>query len=861
MALAGAICAAQIASITQSAYAASPIALTQITTHPRASQLLDTPFQGGAALKSIAIHDGKLYAGYGDWYNNSDSAGPSAGRTAVLPFDLSSGTWETANEIFTGSEANDTIRALNGHLYLPTTDPSSFGIGGYATNDSGVWQNHFSLPEATHVFDIASPRTNELWLFGSMANPAGGGMAAAWRSLDNGTTWQMVKQDGSDPPTSGAGYEGYYWGASLNHKVFMQARDINPQTPFHRFDIDTGQWSTIPESNGRCFGYISSVVVFMNKVVCSSGLIGEHLETVAFDENGVFTSTHLPMPRTTHAKSIFTDQTNLYTLDGNNVLYRTNDLTNWSSAPLPPTIPISSFTVNDGKLYAGDQMARIYESPPIDDFFTPIIPLTGSESCFQFDTQSKTITDYYEHEQNTASNPPCSRDVTIPSTIGGIPVTTIGYRAFQNKQITGITLPPTLRSIGVYGFSDNHLSSLTIPEGITDIGDVAFEGNQLKSLIVPASLASDPAIFIGTQAEPAALDIWRRNLAYVSPDERAAFLAASWYVKVYTGDPSNPRGFTDGAYVVRSNDGESVTVSGVLINPAAVSFRFLNAAGGELKASLSYVGMRGSVPIGDYILQNSPTLPAPMYPYSPTADEKAAIEQALQAYLHHGDTITNTAPVIDNILASPSHYSFAVSASENNQKTYTYRNSFSLRSLPSSAQGATHKAITGATLDITDGRCRTLRPERIRTLPVTLRPTDKRITMFGGIDFQIDCVPPIRGKAMIIVTLGEAYQYPLKLRAYKIKNGALASMADKVQFRTNVKDGKMITTLSYSVTDGGMLDDDGSANNSIRDPIYIGTYPNTTVLANTGEPLTVATGTGIVLGSLSLLLAGITLRQ
>src|SRR5208283_3060786 len=66
--------------------------------------------------------------------------------------------------------------------------------------------------------------------------------------------------------------------------------------------------------------------------------------------------------------------------------------------------------------------------------------------------------------------------VTIPGTIDGLPVTSIGNSAFDyNTNITSMTIPSSVTSIGIdlfYGSSS--LTSVTIGNGITNIEDGAF---------------------------------------------------------------------------------------------------------------------------------------------------------------------------------------------------------------------------------------------------------------------------------------------------------------------------------------------------------------------------------------------------
>ena len=90
-----------------------------------------------------------------------------------------------------------------------------------------------------------------------------------------------------------------------------------------------------------------------------------------------------------------------------------------------------------------------------------IIPI-ASEECFVFDEGTQTITDYLCVDGNTESLPVIT-DVVIPSSINGVPVTTIGE----------------------YAFEVNDLTSVVIPDGVTTIGEGAFDGNNVTKVVIP----------------------------------------------------------------------------------------------------------------------------------------------------------------------------------------------------------------------------------------------------------------------------------------------------------------------------------------------------------------------------------------
>ena len=68
--------------------------------------------------------------------------------------------------------------------------------------------------------------------------------------------------------------------------------------------------------------------------------------------------------------------------------------------------------------------------------------------------------------------------VTIPSTLGGYPVTAIGYAAFDEcEDMTGVVIPNGVTTIDKFAFSTCFgLKSVTIPNSVTEIGYWAFFG-------------------------------------------------------------------------------------------------------------------------------------------------------------------------------------------------------------------------------------------------------------------------------------------------------------------------------------------------------------------------------------------------
>ena len=94
---------------------------------------------------------------------------------------------------------------------------------------------------------------------------------------------------------------------------------------------------------------------------------------------------------------------------------------------------------------------------------------------------------------SAAISPEPTGAVTIPSTLGGKTVTSIGEDAFSGcSGLTSVTIPDSVTSIGEWAFSGcSGLTSVTIPDSVTSIGERAFyECSGLTSVTIPNSVKS-----------------------------------------------------------------------------------------------------------------------------------------------------------------------------------------------------------------------------------------------------------------------------------------------------------------------------------------------------------------------------------
>ncbi len=109
------------------------------------------------------------------------------------------------------------------------------------------------------------------------------------------------------------------------------------------------------------------------------------------------------------------------------------------------------------------------------------IPESVDTGCFYFSSSvtEATITGY---------DLSCSKNVIIPSTLGGKTVTMIGASAFDNIGLTSVIIPNTVNTIGSNSFQNNQLKSIIIPNSVTTISSYAFSGNIINNITIPTSV-------------------------------------------------------------------------------------------------------------------------------------------------------------------------------------------------------------------------------------------------------------------------------------------------------------------------------------------------------------------------------------
>jgi len=171
-------------------------------------------------------------------------------------------------------------------------------------------------------------------------------------------------------------------------------------------------------------------------------------------------------------------------------------------------------------------------------------------------------------------------DVTIPSTLGGYPVTSIGDSAFYEcTGLTSIIIPSSVTSIGDSAFSRCWaLTSITIPNSVTSIGASVFYGcTSLTSATIQSSVTSIGSSAFTEPSSSAILTIYgyagSTAETYVTNynKSRVVFSTLAAPVETAAGTASAPRSLTPDEWVaLNPNMGQ------LLDHYGAASTGFLN---------------------------------------------------------------------------------------------------------------------------------------------------------------------------------------------------------------------------------------------------------------------------------------------
>lgn len=156
--------------------------------------------------------------------------------------------------------------------------------------------------------------------------------------------------------------------------------------------------------------------------------------------------------------------------------------------------------------------------------------------------------------------------VTIPSAVGGLPVTSIGSQAFGfSMGVTNVIIPNGVTNIGVSAFTDcSKLVSITMGTGVKTIGDQAFMNcASLAGVSIPSGATN-----IGSEAFYACSSL--ASVTLPTTVRSIAGASFSWCAKLST--MSIPAGLTNiGAYAFDS----CASLSAITVDSLNPSYRSL----------------------------------------------------------------------------------------------------------------------------------------------------------------------------------------------------------------------------------------------------------------------------------------------
>jgi hypothetical protein len=117
-----------------------------------------------------------------------------------------------------------------------------------------------------------------------------------------------------------------------------------------------------------------------------------------------------------------------------------------------------------------------------------IIKYTNDDGTYSFNTVTGNIS-YFDTSADRGS-----LDLTIPTEINGIAVSSIGYRAFSYcNALRTLTIPGGIKTIGGYAFEGcKYLESVVIEEGVEQAGNSCFANCSLYSAVIPSTLKKLP---------------------------------------------------------------------------------------------------------------------------------------------------------------------------------------------------------------------------------------------------------------------------------------------------------------------------------------------------------------------------------
>ncbi len=152
-------------------------------------ELISSPyshlFNNARNVWDMAIHEGYLYIGAGDYDKNHSPA-------AAYRYDLNEEKWYTCGTI--PDEQIDRFCLIDGTLYIPGCDPTGdWSLGNFYKLEENRFVTHRAIPNGVHCFDIVKFDNK---LFAALGHAEGSADFPVAVSYDGGKSFENVKAEG-----------------------------------------------------------------------------------------------------------------------------------------------------------------------------------------------------------------------------------------------------------------------------------------------------------------------------------------------------------------------------------------------------------------------------------------------------------------------------------------------------------------------------------------------------------------------------------------------------------------------------------------------------------------------------------------
>lgn len=315
--------------------------------HPGAAA---QPTDTGKALIDLEIFNGMLFAGYGDYGDNT-------GPIAINPYSLADGGFLGTRARAYTHQIGVWRRASYG-LVAPNIDPlgdvDNGGAldprGGFSWTTDGLNWRQQAVGPSLHVFDFAESAGSR-WAVGS-GSVDGAGAPFVWRRQGSGKF--QVSLSNADNDLSAA-VDRYYWIAVVGGVPYIQARGGASAAPLRRFDSSSQKWVSVAGVKEQLHrsGQPSRLQVLGSRIVSASGA-GLRIYTPG--RSGI---TVVAMPNGEVVKDLYVRGSALYTLT-TTAVFRSVDGGSTFEFVCTPLSGATSMAVGSANIYLGTASSRLY---------------------------------------------------------------------------------------------------------------------------------------------------------------------------------------------------------------------------------------------------------------------------------------------------------------------------------------------------------------------------------------------------------------------------------------------------------------------------------------------------------------------